>query len=260
MKTHAHVDWMRTLGNFSYLLGVAFLIAAMAVNATPALRARAVNTTLTCPLPLYDAGHYALQQGQTVTCTINDAIFIGSPTTLRVYIVHPTLGTIQVTGTVSGTTITFSYTGRGNGCDTEFIKYSDNDGHNKTLSGLAGFGYPAPCGSGPTSTPTNTPSKATNTPTATATTTAQPGPSTTPTSTGQPGPSVTPSATTTPSGSGPTSTPNPNDPGTPLIPVTGVSLGGGWSAQTIFFNLGIGFLGLGLVLNGLARSRRELEV
>jgi hypothetical protein len=46
----------------------------------------------------------------------------------------------------------------------------------------------------------------------------------------------------------------------PLIPVTGADLGGGWSTQTIFFNLGIGFLGLGLVLNGLARSRKEQEL
>jgi hypothetical protein len=55
-------------------------------------------------------------------------------------------------------------------------------------------------------------------------------------------------------GSHPTTTPQP------LIPVTGADLGGGWSTQTIFFNLGIGFLGLGLVLNGLARSRKEQEL
>jgi hypothetical protein len=42
--------------------------------------------------------------------------------------------------------------------------------------------------------------------------------------------------------------------------VTGADLGGGWKLQTVFFNLGIGFLGLGLVLNGLARERKELDI
>jgi hypothetical protein len=46
----------------------------------------------------------------------------------------------------------------------------------------------------------------------------------------------------------------------PLIPVTGANLSGGGSTQTIFFNLGIAFLGLGLVLNGLARERKEVDL
>jgi hypothetical protein len=54
-----------------------------------------------------------------------------------------------------------------------------------------------------------------------------------------------------------TTEPGPTPP--PLIPVTGANLSGGSSTQTIFFNLGIAFLGLGLVLNGLARERKELD-
>ena len=261
MKTHAQILWVRTLGNLSYLLGTAFLIAAMAVNAMPVGTAGAADTNLLCALPQYDAGHYALNPGQSVTCTINFAVFIGSPTQLRVYMVHPTLGTAAVWGDVYGTTITFSYTGRSNGCDTENIRYSNNAGSAKGLSGIKGFGYPDPCGdtipTNPpappvkTATPTNTRQPAPSaTPTRTAT--RQPGPSVTPTSatTGQPGPGVTP---TDPGAGTPTATPSP------LIPVTGVHLGAG-GAQTSFFNLGIAFLGLGMVLNGLARARKELDL
>jgi hypothetical protein len=42
--------------------------------------------------------------------------------------------------------------------------------------------------------------------------------------------------------------------------VTGANLRGGAGLQTVFFNLGIAFLGLGLVLNGLARERKELDL
>jgi hypothetical protein len=66
----------------------------------------------------------------------------------------------------------------------------------------------------------------------------------------QQGETPTPTTTTEP-GPGPTSP--------PLIPVTGANLSAGGSTQTIFFNLGIAFLGLGLVLNGLARERKELD-
>jgi hypothetical protein len=172
----------------------AMLLTAMAVNYIPAL---AVNTTLTCPLPLYDANHYALNPGQTVTCTINNAVFIGNPTQLRVRIVHPTLGTVEVLGTVSGTTITFTYTGRLNGCSTERVTYSDNDGHFKALSGLGGFGYPLPCGV-PTNTPTNTPTiTPSNTPTNTLTNTPTNSPTDTPTNTPTDTPTNTPTDTPT---------------------------------------------------------------
>jgi hypothetical protein len=45
-----------------------------------------------------------------------------------------------------------------------------------------------------------------------------------------------------------------------LIPVTGVDLVGGNSLPHMLFNLGLGFLGLGFVMNGLARRRRELDL
>ena len=45
-----------------------------------------------------------------------------------------------------------------------------------------------------------------------------------------------------------------------LIPVTGVDLAGGNGLPHMLFNLGLGFLGLGLVMNGLARQRRELDL
>jgi hypothetical protein len=45
-----------------------------------------------------------------------------------------------------------------------------------------------------------------------------------------------------------------------LIPVTGANLNTGGSLRLVFFNLGIGFLGLGLVLNGLARERKNWDL
>jgi hypothetical protein len=44
-----------------------------------------------------------------------------------------------------------------------------------------------------------------------------------------------------------------------IIPVTGLDLAGGGSASRTLFNLGLAFLGLGFVINGLARHRKELE-
>jgi hypothetical protein len=290
---------MRTLGNFSYLLGVAFLIAAMAVNAMPATRAAAATQgTLNCPLPSYNATHYALQQGQTVTCTITGALIVGSPSSVDVFIQHGSLGNQTISGSVSGNTITFTYTGRGNGCDTSVVRYDAGDGSKNKPNGVQGFGYvdsggnPILCG-GPTpppntSTPTNTPTTPsntatatntptnTNTPTSTATTTGEPGPSATATNTPTNTPTdtptntptetptgtltVTPTSTNTPTqGVTPTDDPGPGPTPPPLIPVTGANLSGG-STQTIFFNLGIAFLGLGLVLNGLARERKEVDL
>jgi hypothetical protein len=45
-----------------------------------------------------------------------------------------------------------------------------------------------------------------------------------------------------------------------LIPVTGIDLAGGNNTSRMLFNLGLGFLGMGLVLNGLSRNRKELEI
>ena len=45
-----------------------------------------------------------------------------------------------------------------------------------------------------------------------------------------------------------------------LIPVTGVDLAGGSSTSRMLFSLGLSLLGLGLVLNGLSRNRKDLEI
>lgn len=45
-----------------------------------------------------------------------------------------------------------------------------------------------------------------------------------------------------------------------LIPVTGADLNGGSGMRVMFLNLGIGFLGLGLVLNGGARQRKSWDL
>jgi hypothetical protein len=45
-----------------------------------------------------------------------------------------------------------------------------------------------------------------------------------------------------------------------LIPVTGVDLGSGGNQQMTLLNLGLAFLGLGLVLNGFARARKEWDI
>ena len=70
MKTQVRITWMRRLGNFSYMLGIAFLIAAMAVNAMPARHALAApasiwTTNEGCNQPAaQDDNHYS--NGQTV--------------------------------------------------------------------------------------------------------------------------------------------------------------------------------------------------
>ena len=45
-----------------------------------------------------------------------------------------------------------------------------------------------------------------------------------------------------------------------LIPVTGIDLVGGNTTSRMLFNLGLGLIGLGFVLNGLSRNRKELDL
>lgn len=45
-----------------------------------------------------------------------------------------------------------------------------------------------------------------------------------------------------------------------LIPVTGVDLTGGGSTSSTLFNFGLAFLGFGLVMNGIARQRKEQDI
>jgi hypothetical protein len=75
----------------------------------------------------------------------------------------------------------------------------------------------------------------------------------------------TPRPTNTPTRRNPTEVvetliPDPNVTPEILIPVTGVDLAGAGSASRMLFNLGIGLLGLGLVLNGLSRNRKDMEI
>lgn len=91
--------------------------------------------------------------------------------------------------------------------------------------------------------PTNC-DRVTNTPTSPASTPRTPAPSRTPQDPTQVVKTLIPKVTTTPD---------------ILIPVTGVDLGGGNSLQRMLFSLGLGFLGLGFVMNGLSRRRKELD-
>jgi hypothetical protein len=59
---------------------------------------------------------------------------------------------------------------------------------------------------------------------------------------------------------GATFVPAPSGEAQVLIPVTGANLNTGGGLRHIFFNLGIGFLGLGLVLNGLSRERKSSDL
>jgi hypothetical protein len=75
----------------------------------------------------------------------------------------------------------------------------------------------------------------------------------------------TPRPTNTPTRRNPTEVvntliPDPNITPEILIPVTGVDLAGAGSTSRILFSLGIGLLGLGLVLNGLSRNRKKMEI
>jgi hypothetical protein len=45
-----------------------------------------------------------------------------------------------------------------------------------------------------------------------------------------------------------------------LIPVTGVDLAGSNSLPRMLFSLGLGFLGLGFVMNGMSRRRKDLDI
>jgi hypothetical protein len=238
MKTRTRSSWMRTLGNLSYLLGVAFLIAAMAVNIMPAPKAYASNigsiwtTAVGCNSPApQDQNLYSY--GQTVH--IRGAGWFANKTVYWKVEGQPGSATPGLIASGSAPTDNTGYF-----CVSAHTVQSPEGGEYKyTVSKTSTFDggsnkhdnyrvQPAPTATPvPSATPTNTE-----------------GPSPTPTDTPQPGE--------------PTATPKPHNP--PLIPVTGANLGGGWSTQTIFFNLGIGFLGLGLVLNGLARSRKEQDL
>jgi hypothetical protein len=108
--------------------------------------------SLDCPtLTKHNNTHYKLQVGATVTCTIDGATDV-TGSTVTVYIKSSTLGNETVTGSVSGTTITFTYTARGDGCDTTNVAYDtvgntanndviDDGVKNKSGTAAAGFAF-----------------------------------------------------------------------------------------------------------------------
>src|SRR5207247_1812837 len=109
---------------------------------------------LNCPtLTVHNPTHYKLQVGTTVNCTIDGAEEVSGQSTTTVYIKSTPLGNTQVTGTVTGTgentQISFTYTARGDGCDTTVVAYDKvgTSSNNTTISGdpthpsAAGFAY-----------------------------------------------------------------------------------------------------------------------
>lgn len=110
--------------------------------------------SLNCPtLTVHNPTHYKLQVGTTVTCTIDGASEVSGETTTTVFIKSTPLGNTEVTGTVTGTgdatQITFTYTARGDGCDTTVVAYDKvgTNSNNIIISGdpvhpsAAGFAY-----------------------------------------------------------------------------------------------------------------------
>jgi uncharacterized repeat protein (TIGR01451 family) len=94
--------------------------------------------SVTCALDQYNPTHFKLQVGTSATCTIS-ASLVGNPSTVNVYVKSTPLGNVTVTGTVSGSTITFTYTAPLNGCETTNISY-DNGAGTQT-NAHAGFGF-----------------------------------------------------------------------------------------------------------------------
>jgi hypothetical protein len=237
MKDHAHIKWLRMLGNLSYMLGVALLVAAMAVNALPAPKAYAAvgsiwTTRESCSKPApQDDNQYSY--GQTVHIRGKN----WNPDATIWWKVEGQPNSTTPGLLASGTATT---DGTGYFCVVAHKVQSPEGGEYKyTVSKTSDF-----------ASGSNKHDNYNVVPPATAT----PLPSSTPTSTPVP---TGPPGTSTSVPGGPTRTPQPANP--VLIPVTGADLGGGWSVHTLFLNLGISFLGLGLILNGLARSRRDLE-
>jgi hypothetical protein len=108
--------------------------------------------SLDCPtLTPHNNTHYKLEVGATVTCTIDGATDV-SGSTVTVYIKSSTLGNETVTGSVSGTTITFTYTARSDGCSTTNVAYDtsgntanndiiDNGSNDGSGTAAAGFAF-----------------------------------------------------------------------------------------------------------------------
>lgn len=133
----------------SYRLMSVMATLVLGVTLMFALAAPAGATTasgaLKCPLTKYNPTKYALQISQTVTCTIVGATDVSGLSTVPVYIKSSDFGNTTVTGTVSGTTITFTFTGPAGGCNTVVVAYGSlgNNANNSVLTsgGKAASGF-----------------------------------------------------------------------------------------------------------------------
>lgn len=124
------------------------LLAPLAVALFLAIAPVASATTgpgaLSCPLTGFNPTKYGIKVGTTVTCTIVGATGISGSTT-PVIIQSSDFGNTTLTGTVSGSTITFTYTAPVSGCNTVVVAYgstgnlADNAflGNGKAAAGFA---------------------------------------------------------------------------------------------------------------------------
>jgi hypothetical protein len=129
-----------------------------AALAAPALGGIGAGS-LDCPLPVGNPTHYNLEQGATVTCTIDNATEVTGSTTTPVWVKSSSLGNTQLTGSVSGSTITFTFTAPLNACNTSIVSYDavGLNSNSMVISGkdaAAGLrftlnGNPVTCGSQP---------------------------------------------------------------------------------------------------------------
>ncbi len=125
------------------------VVVAAAAALVPGAVAGIASGALNCTLPKYNPTHYAIQTGQTVTCTIDGASDASGKTTVPVIIKSSDLGNTTVTGTVSGTgsstKITFTYTAPVVACNTTIVAYISNGNNSNnskiTAGGTAAAGF-----------------------------------------------------------------------------------------------------------------------
>ena len=232
MKTKPRVKWMRTLGNASYMLGVALLITAMAYTAAPATRVAAKD-----PAPTTNTINTVL------TCNGANTIVFAVGQTVRVQGKHFAAST-GYSGTI---------TGSGGSCDAA-VEVASFSGTTDSLGRFCNAAYVVAaddCGEYEVSV-SQSPNQLSalryrvKVPPATATASA-------PSLLSADSAAADSAAVNAPSASS-------GSQAAALIPVAGAALGGSWRSSTILFNLGIGFLGLGLVVNGVARSRKDMDL
>ncbi|HEX5367841.1 MAG TPA: hypothetical protein VFY10_00330, partial [Dehalococcoidia bacterium] len=92
------------------------------------------------PLGSYNAQKYALKIGETANCQITGATDV-TGTTTTVTIQSSQSGNTDVVGSVSGSTISFSWTAPAGGCDTVVVSWQGAAGKHNIASDPGGFGY-----------------------------------------------------------------------------------------------------------------------